>query len=447
MKQRTILGETSIKGRGLHTGEDVRLTIKPASTGHGIEFQRVDLYGKPRIKPGVDLVTDLAYNTGIASGHAKLQTVEHLLSAVYGYGIDNLLIELDASEPPVLDGSSKPYVALLKEAEPVEQSDERQFLAIEEPISITEGNRSLIALPHDGLKITCTSSDNRGFHTQHLSIEIDAETYRSEIAPARTFSIYEDIKEILKLGKVRGGSLDSAIVLKGNKIISKEPLRFPDEFVRHKILDIIGDIGLLGVFLRAHIVAVNPGHALNFQLTKSIHDRYLVEKAPPKGKPRRGAEETVAIAPAETELDIQRILDILPHRYPFIMVDRVIEMVSEMKLRAVKNVSINEPYFQGHFPGRPVMPGVLQIEAMAQAAGILMLRYIASEGKVAYFMSCDRVKLRQPVVPGDQLEIEVEIRKIRAKKIAAASGVCKVGGKVVSSADLKFTILDAPEEG
>lgn len=392
------------------------------------------------------LVTDLAYNTGLASGHAKLQTVEHLLSAVYGYGVDNLLIELDASEPPVLDGSSKPYVTLLQEAEPVEQGEERRVLAIEEPISITDGNRSLIALPHDGLKITCTSSDNRGFHTQHLSIEIDAETYRSEIAPARTFSIYEDIKEILKLGKIRGGSLDSAVVLKGDKIISKEPLRFADEFVRHKILDIIGDIGLLGVFLRAHIVAVNPGHALNFRLTKSIHDRYLVDKAPAKSKPRREAER-MAIAPAETELDIQRVLDILPHRYPFVMVDRVIEMASEMKLRAVKNVSINEPYFQGHFPGRPVMPGVLQIEAMAQAAGILMLRYVASEGKVAYFMSCDRVKLRRPVVPGDQLEIEVEIRKMRAKKIAAASGTCKVGGKVVSSADLMFTILDAPEEG
>ena len=446
MKQRTILGEASIRGRGLHTGEDVRLAIKPAPEGHGIEFQRVDLYGKPRIKPAVGLVTDLAYNTGLASGHAKLQTVEHLLSAVYGYGVDNLLIELDASEPPVLDGSSKPYVTLLQEAEPVEQGEERRVLAIEEPISITDGNRSLIALPHDGLKITCTSSDNRGFHTQHLSIEIDAETYRSEIAPARTFSIYEDIKEILKLGKIRGGSLDSAVVLKGDKIISKEPLRFADEFVRHKILDIIGDIGLLGVFLRAHIVAVNPGHALNFRLTKSIHDRYLVDKAPAKSKPRREAER-MAIAPAETELDIQRVLDILPHRYPFVMVDRVIEMASEMKLRAVKNVSINEPYFQGHFPGRPVMPGVLQIEAMAQAAGILMLRYVASEGKVAYFMSCDRVKLRRPVVPGDQLEIEVEIRKMRAKKIAAASGTCKVGGKVVSSADLMFTILDAPEEG
>ena len=445
MKQRTILREASIKGRGLHTGEDVRLSIKPAPEDHGVVFQRIDLYGKPKIRPNVDVVSDLVYNTGVTFGHAKLHTVEHVLSAFNGTGVDNVLIEIDASEPPVLDGSAKQYVKLIEEAEPAEQKKARRFVELEEPISFTEGSRSLIALPYDGLKVTCTSSDNRGIHTQHLSIEIDPETYATDIAPARTFAIYEDIEELLKLGKIRGGSLDSAIVLKGDRVISKEPLRFKDEFVRHKILDILGDIGLLEFPLKAHIVAVNPGHALNFQLTKGLHDRYNGERRTTKAKKKKPVE-AAAVGPTETQLDIRRILEILPHRYPSVMIDRVVEIKSEMELKAIKNVSINEPYFRGHFPGRPVMPGVLQIEAMAQAAGVLMLRHVASEGKVAYFMSCDKVKLRQPVVPGDQLEIDVKLNKMRAKKIATASGTCKVGGKVVSSADLMFSIMDAPED-
>lgn len=435
MKQRTIAREVSIKGKSLHTGEEVSLTLKPAPVNHGVVFRRVDLIGKPEIKPDVSLVSEVVRSTTISSGHTKIHTIEHVLSALHGCGVDNVVVEMDASEPPILDGSAKQYVNLILEGEPIEQNAEREYLVLQQPVSVTRGSSSLIALPYDGLKITCTSADDRGIHTQHVSIEIDPETYIAQIAPARTFTIYEDIEELLKLGKIQGGSLDSAVVLKGDKILSKEPLRFKDEFARHKILDVIGDLMLLGKPLKAHIVAVRTGHALNAELCRAIR-RSLErkDKAAAGGGPKQ-------VMPNETALDIRRILDTLPHRYPFVMIDRVVDISSEDELKAIKNVSINEPYFQGHFPGQPVMPGVLQIEAMAQAAGILMLRRISSENKIAFFMSCDKVKFRQAVVPGDQLEITVKLTKHRGNRIGVAEGECRVNGKVVSSAELMFTIV------
>jgi UDP-3-O-[3-hydroxymyristoyl] N-acetylglucosamine deacetylase/3-hydroxyacyl-[acyl-carrier-protein] dehydratase len=365
-----------------------------------------------------------------------------VLSALNGLGVDNVLVELDASEPPIHDGSAKEYVNLLQQAEPVEQDKERVYYLLTEPVCVSEGNRSLIALPYDGLKITCTSTDDRGIHTQHLSLDIDPESYAAQIAPARTFTIYEDIEELLKLGKIQGGSLETAIVIKGDKILSKEPLRFKDEFVRHKILDIVGDIALLGAPLKAHIVAVRPGHALNAQLTLALREKMLAAQ---NGK--KAAKPSAKIVAADARrLDIRQVLDLLPHRYPFVMIDRVTELRNEDELVAIKNVTINEPYFQGHFPGHPVMPGVLQIEAMAQAAGILMLRRVSSAGKLAFFMSADKVKFRAAVAPGDQLVIHVQLIKSRGVKIGVAAGTCSVDGKVVSSAELMFTILDAPEE-
>ncbi len=439
MKQRTILREASINGKSLHTGEEVTLTIKPATENHGIVFRRVDLYGKPDIQPMVENVTELIRSTTIANGHATIHTVEHVLSALHGCGVDNVVVEMNASEPPILDGSAKRFVNLIQEAEPVDQEADREYIEIDQPLSVTSGNRSLIVLPHDGFRVTCTSADDRGVHTQHLSIDIDTETYISQIAPARTFTIYEDIEELLKLGKIQGGSLDSAIVIRGDKIISKEPLRFEDEFVRHKILDIVGDLMLLGKPIRAHVIAVRPGHALNSDLAKKI-----LEVRDKKKSGKKAVAKKATVLPNERALDIRRVLDTLPHRYPFVLVDRVLDInEGGTQLTAVKNVTINEPYFQGHFPGRPVMPGVLQIEAMAQAAGILMLRRTTSEGKMAFFMSCDKVKFRQAVEPGDQLEIHVELTKLRGNKIAQAKGECKVAGKVVSSAELMFALVDS----
>ena len=438
-KQRTIRKERAVQGKSLHTGEEVTLTIKPAPPNSGYLFRRMDLYGKPEIKPAAENISDLVRSTTITNGNAKVHTIEHVLSALVGCGIDNAEIELDASEPPIMDGSSRPFVNLIMEAEPIEQEEDRQFWEITEPVSVTSGNRSIIALPHDGLRITCTSADDRGVHVQHLSIDIDPETYVAQIAPSRTFTIYEEIEELLKIGKIQGGSLDSAIVIKGDKILSKEPLRFEDEFVRHKILDIVGDFSLLGKSLKAHIIAVRPGHSLNSQLVSKI----IETSAGKKGKASVGTSPRKSyVLPDETELDIRRVLDVLPHRFPFVLIDRVISMDGETSLTALKNVSVNEPFFPGHFPGHPVMPGVLQLEAMAQAAGILLLKKGSAEGKVAFFMSADKVKFRKPVVPGDQLIIEAVLDKVRGNKLATAKVECKVGEKVVSSASLMFSIVD-----
>ncbi|HVW20259.1 MAG TPA: bifunctional UDP-3-O-[3-hydroxymyristoyl] N-acetylglucosamine deacetylase/3-hydroxyacyl-ACP dehydratase [Opitutaceae bacterium] len=441
MKQRTLARAISVKGSGMHTGETVSLTLKPAPADHGYVFRRTDLSGQPEIRPRVEQVTDLVRATTIQQGHAKIHTVEHVLSALHGCGIDNAVVEMDASEPPILDGSSRPFVKLIEEAEPVEQERDREYFTLDAPVSVIRGNSSVIALPSDTLRITCTSTDDRGVHTQHLSLTVDPESYRTQIAPARTFTIYEDIEELLKLGKIRGGSLDCAIVIKGDKVISKEPLRFKDEFVRHKILDIVGDVALLGLPLKAHIVAVRPGHAINADLTRA-----LVEARQKQGK-RKVAAGGAPIAADEASLDIRRVLDTLPHRYPFLLVDRVVGFdAGGDGITALKNVTINEPYFNGHFPGNPVMPGVLQLEAMAQAAGILMLRKTNNASKGAFFMSADKVKFRRPVLPGDQLLITAKLTKSRGGKLAAASAECRVDGQVVSSADLLFTLI-GPSEG
>jgi UDP-3-O-[3-hydroxymyristoyl] N-acetylglucosamine deacetylase / 3-hydroxyacyl-[acyl-carrier-protein] dehydratase len=442
MKQRTLSRPVSIKGNAMHSGEAVTLTLKPAPANHGVVFKRVDLSGAPEIQPRVDHVTDLVRATTIQAGHTKIQTVEHVLSALSGCGIDNVLVEMNASEPPIMDGSARPFVNLIIEGEPVEQDKEREYYELDAPVSVTRGNSSIIALPHDGLKISCTSADDRGIHTQHLSLSIDPEAFIAQIAPARTFTIYEDIEELLKLGKIRGGSLDCAIVIKGDKIMSKEPLRFKDEFVRHKILDIIGDISLLGTPLKAHIVATRPGHAINAELTKALFERYQERKK--GGLKKKGAIRPTLKNDVET-LDIRSILDILPHRYPFVLIDRVIEIKGAEELVAIKNVTFNEPYFNGHFPGNPVMPGVLQLEAMAQAAGILIVRWNNWVPKPAFFMSADKVKFRRPVRPGDQLRIHAKLTKVRNNKIALATVSCTVDDQVVSSADLMITVLDAAD--
>ncbi len=447
MKQRTLAREVSIQGSALHTGEAVTLVMKPAPADHGILFRRTDLNGSPELRPRVDQVTDLVRSTTIQSGHAKIHTVEHVLSALSGCGIDNVIIEMNASEPPIMDGSAKPYVNMILEGEPVEQDKEREYFTLDSTVSVTKGDSSIIALPSDELKITCTSADNRGIHTQHLSLTIDPDVYMTQVAAARTFTIYEDIEELLKLGKIKGGSLDCAVVIKGDKIISKEPLRFKDEFVRHKILDIIGDIVLLGMPLKAHLVATRPGHAINAELTKALYAKLEERKKGPKKKPR-----SAGVLPGETSLDIRRILDTLPHRYPFLLIDRIVEFIGQDELVAIKNVTFNEPYFNGHFPatgGRdvnPVMPGVLQLEAMAQAAGIVMLRRAGNAGRTAFFMSADKVKWRKPVRPGDQLIINAKIVKYRGEKLAVAEANCTVDGQVVSSAEMIFAVVDVGDD-
>jgi len=453
MKQRTILREASLHGKGLHTGEECTLSLLPAPENHGIVFRRTDLYGKPELSLHPEGTgSDMIRQTTISDGNTSVHTPEHVLSALLGCGVDNVIVELNGKECPILDGSARPYVHLIQQAEPVEQSAERNYLVVEDAVSISAKASSLIVLPYDGFKITCTSADDRGIHTQHLAIEITPESYAAEIAPARTFTVYEDIEPLLKMGKIQGGSLDNAIVIKGDKILSKEPLRFNDEFVRHKIMDMIGDLSLLGRPLKGHIVAVRPGHSINNKFVRAIADRTDAlarrradaGKSPESPAPVPVARRVRSVEASETTLSIRRILDILPHAYPFVMIDRVVDFSKEDELRAIKNVTINEPFFVGHYPGNPVMPGVLQLEAMAQASGIIMLRRMTAEAKVAYFMSANNVKFRKAVVPGDQLEIHVSITKIKGR-IAMSHGECLVEGKVVSSADLMFTIIDASE--
>ncbi|MBC9889939.1 MAG: bifunctional UDP-3-O-[3-hydroxymyristoyl] N-acetylglucosamine deacetylase/3-hydroxyacyl-ACP dehydratase [Opitutae bacterium] len=441
MKQRSILREVTAKGKAVHTGEEVTLTIKPAPANHGVVFRRVDLYGKPEVKATIENVSALVRSTTISDGYTKVEMIEHLLSVLNGLGIDNILVEVDRNELPDFDGSAQSYLNMVLQAEVIALEEDRKFFVLKEPLSVSEGNRSLVALPYDGFKITCTSSDQKAVHTQHLSIDIDPDVYSTQIAGARTFTIYEEIEPLLRKGKIKGGSLDCAVVIKGDKILSKEPLRFPDEMVRHKILDIIGDIFLLGMPIKAHIVALLPGHALNANLTRTIHRKMMDESSPQRKKPTTPPDRQI-VPGDQTELDVRQLLNLLPHRYPFLMVDRVVKIDADnTELRAIKNITINEPYFSGHYPGRPIMPGVLQIEAMAQAAGILMLIRCGGEGKVPLFINCDKVKLRKVVTPGDQLLIEALITKIRANKIGTARATCKVDGKLVSSAQLMFTLV------
>ncbi|MDR2677672.1 MAG: UDP-3-O-acyl-N-acetylglucosamine deacetylase [Puniceicoccales bacterium] len=435
VKQRGILREVIARGRALHCGRIVTLKLRPSPADSGIVFCRTDLPGCPELRPDIEKVSDLVRATTIANGDVQINTVEHLLAALNGLSVDNVFVEVDGPELPILDGSAENFTRLLREAGIAEQARERVHFTLRQPVYVHDGNRTIFATPHDGLRITCTYVDDRGVHTQHLTLEITPETFASEIAHARTFVRYEDITPLLEMGKIQGGDLDSAIVLDGDRIISREPLHFPNEFVRHKILDLLGDIALLGRPLKAHIVAIRPGHALNAKFTREVRKHFTSAEADdlPKGKLFSSAEGT--------GLDVHQIINLIPHRYPFLLIDRVLT-INETGLVAIKNVSINEPYFQGHFPGRPVMPGVLQIEAMAQAAGVFMLHRANLAGKLALFMSCDRVKFRRMVEPGDQLCIEIQLRRHRGERIGIANGVCYVDGKVTSSAELMFTIAD-----
>jgi UDP-3-O-[3-hydroxymyristoyl] N-acetylglucosamine deacetylase/3-hydroxyacyl-[acyl-carrier-protein] dehydratase len=435
LKQRTIAKSVSASGVSLHYGETVKITFNPGKEGSGIIFRRIDLDGKPKLHANYELTGDLLRNTTISENGVSISTVEHVLSALIGMQVDNAVVEIDGPEPPIFDGSSKRFVEMLNEAGVEEQTLSPKVYKLDRTISIIDGDRSILAAPHDGLKITCTFADSRGGFTQHASFEVDPDIYLSSIATARTFTFYEDIEALLKQGKIKGGSLDTALVIKEDKVLSKEPLRFEDEFVRHKILDIIGDIGLLGCRLNAHIIAIKPGHALNSQLTAALG-------AAMKGESKVVVEdEEPPLKKTEPLIDIQEVIKLLPHRYPFLLVDRVTEIDGDV-IRAVKNVTINEPYFTGHFPDHPVVPGVLQIESMAQVAGILMVKKIDGYGKLALFMSCDKVKFRKTVVPGDQMIVEAELIRTRDKKMGVASAKCLVDGTVVSSAELTFALVD-----
>jgi len=430
--QCTLGQSVSVAGSSLHTGEKVVLTLHPAPAGHGRKFKRTDLPDEPVIDAKIDHVKTVERATTIAEGNAKVQTVEHVLSALTGMGVDNCLIEMDANEPPIGDGSAQPYVELIKKAGIVEQPVARTYFEITEPIHIETKSGSLMTIvPDPAFRVSCTNVGPDGRFSQYYSTEINPATYERDIARARTFVYYEDVKLLMDKGLIKGGSLENAVVIRGEQVLGKEPLRFREEFARHKILDIVGDLALFGRAIKGHVIAIKPGHGPNAELCKAIAKQFARTMAlvPPSVTPKGGEV-----------LDVNDVMKLLPHRYPFLMVDRIVH-IGEMNCTGVKNLTMNEQFFQGHFPGHPVMPGVLQVEAMAQVGSVLLLRQPGNAGKIGYFMSADSVKFRKPVVPGDTLFIEVELSS-KKRNIAKAKGRCIVNGEVVSEAEMMFGIVD-----
>jgi UDP-3-O-[3-hydroxymyristoyl] N-acetylglucosamine deacetylase / 3-hydroxyacyl-[acyl-carrier-protein] dehydratase len=429
--QQTLAKSASLKGTSLHTGEEVSVTLKPAPIDHGIKFKRIDLSDEPTVEARIENVRLVERATTLAEGNVKVHTVEHLLSALHGMGVDNAIVEMSGNELPIADGSSRAFVELIKKCGLQEQSAFAKYFEIRDTLHIeTKSGSILILVPDEKFRISCTQVGPDGRFTQYYSTEINPQIYEKEIAHARTFVFFEDVKPLLDKGLIRGGSLETAIVIRGDSLMSKEPLRYQDEFVRHKILDIIGDLFLAGCRIRGHVIAVKPGHAANSELTKAISKRYaqMLAMVPPQVIPRGSAVMNVT--------DVQAVL---PHRFPFLMVDRILAFEGENKIVGMKSVTINEPYFQGHFPGHPVMPGVLQLEAMAQVASILMSKRTSLSG-IGYFMSADEVKFRKPVHPGDTLIIEGELVRAKAT-IAKASCRCLVNGEVTSEATLMFAYV------
>ncbi|MBE7497492.1 MAG: bifunctional UDP-3-O-[3-hydroxymyristoyl] N-acetylglucosamine deacetylase/3-hydroxyacyl-ACP dehydratase [Verrucomicrobiaceae bacterium] len=433
-RQHTLAKPVSITGTSLHTGEQVTLTLQPAPENFGFKFRRVDLEDRPFIPALAEKVQKVERATTIAEGGVNVHTVEHVLSALTGMGVDNCIIEMDANEPPIADGSAMPFVELIKSAGLAVQKEARKVFEVREPIyQETRDGTILTIVPDKKFRVSCTNVGPNGRFTQYFSTEINPETYEKEIASARTFVYYEDIAPLMEKGLIKGGTLEAAIVIRGDSLLSKQPLRYADEFVRHKILDIVGDLTLSGKRILGHVIAVRPGHGPNTELARAIVKQYETM--------RSMVPATVNIPLGDAVLDINEVMKILPHRYPFLLVDRIIGFEGETKCTGIKNVTINEPFFQGHFPGHPIMPGVLQLEAMAQVASVVLLRMPDNQGKIGYFMSADNVKWRRPVMPGDTLIIETEILKMK-RSIATGVGRCIVNGQVVSEADLMFSLVD-----
>jgi len=432
--QHTLGKKATFSGHALHTGNKVNIAFLPAPENHGIKFKRIDLADHPILDAHVDYVKQVERSTTLADGAIRIHTVEHAISALAGMGVDNAMIEMDSNEPPIADGSGMPFMKMVQEAGVVEQKASRKIFTLRDPIQIEgKGGSFIVAMPSDELRISCTNANHTGFFTQYRSDVITPEFYQKEIAPARTFCFYEEVSPLMDQGLIKGGSLENAVVIRGSQVLSKEALRFPDEFVRHKMLDIIGDLTLIGVPIKAHIIAMKPSHGLNVELAKALYKQYKKYFALSIPK-----ESDLIL---EGSMDIQDVMKVLPHRPPFLMIDRVLKFDGETKAIGMKNVTMGEPYFAGHFPNYPIMPGVLQVEAMAQLASILMLKDPANLGKIGFFMSADSVKFRRPVFPGDTLIIEVEMTRSRGK-IGKANGRCLVNKQVVSEAELMFSITD-----
>jgi UDP-3-O-[3-hydroxymyristoyl] N-acetylglucosamine deacetylase / 3-hydroxyacyl-[acyl-carrier-protein] dehydratase len=460
--QRTIKKSATISGVGLHTGVQTTLTFQPAEAGSGIQFLRTDVETPTLIKADIDHVVDISRGTTIAKDEVRIHTVEHVLAAVSGLQIDNIIIELDNKEPPVLDGSAKQFVDILIEAGIVEQELERQYLVIDKTITYSDPEKGvdIHVLPSNDFRITFMIDYKlESLGTQYMSFYSLEQDFINEFAPARTFCFLHEVEALKEQGLIKGGSVETALVMidrkiedselnrlrdlfqiKGdlvqgeNGILNGKELRYRTEPVRHKILDMIGDLALLGTPIQGHFIAARSGHKSNVELVKLLKKEYekqiLAQRF--KMKPRK----------RKIFFDIEAIKRILPHRYPFLLIDRVIDLIPGETITAIKNVTVNEPFFQGHFPGKPVMPGVLSIESMAQAGGILLLNAVANpEDKLVFFSAIDNVRFRKLIEPGDTITFEVKLVKFRLGT-AKMSGVGYVDGIVAIEADLMASVVN-----
>lgn len=436
-KQKTIKSEVELLGIGLNTGKKVTLKFKPSPPNSGINFVRVDLTNKPIINAEVANLVDISKSprhTSLGSNEVWVQTVEHLMAALSGLGIDNALVEINADEIPAMDGSSLSFAEAIKKIGVVEQEAHRKSFIIREPLWVEDDSAYIVVFPSQEFKISYTLNyDNPFIGSQYLNLVITPEIFEKELCPSRTFCLQKEVDALLALGLGKGASYDNTLVVSDSGVI-KNKLRFKDEFVRHKILDLLGDMYLLGFMVKGHVIAVRSGHNLNIKLIQRIkakREKWL------EGSMRPAEEMQVA----GTELDINVIKRILPHRYPFLLVDKII-MMEGLRIVGVKNVTANEEFFLGHFPGRPIMPGVLIVEAMAQTAGIFMLSRNENFGKLAYFTGINEVRFRKTVVPGDQLVMEIEVTKFKSRT-GVARAQAKVDGKLVCEAELMFALVEA----
>lgn len=460
--QRTIKSEITISGAGIHTGQAVTMRLQPAEPNTGIIFQRVDLKNKPIIKADVDNVIETNRSTTLESNGARVSTIEHLLASLVGMQVDNVLIEIDGEEVPILDGSAEPFVAALEKTGTLEQDARKIYYSIEHNITFVDEVKKveMVALPYSEYRInTLIDFNSPILGTQHAALK-DITDFNKEIAPCRTFSFFHELEWLLANNLIKGGDINNAIVVvdkpvtedqvrRISKVFNKHDvkvseegilnnlkLRFPNEPARHKLLDVVGDLALVGFPFKAHIIANRPGHASNVRFAKKIKEHI---------KKHKYRQEVPRYDPVKPPiLDIHAIEKVLPHRYPFLLVDKVIEL-TEKYVVAIKNVTYNEPFFQGHFPGNCVMPGVLQVEALAQAGGFLAIPRDAEDQYDTYFLKIENCKFKQKVVPGDTLILKMELSNPIRRGICEMKGTIFVGDKLVTEADLVAQIVKRPK--